>query len=25
MPVVWLCRRHHIAEHRQLKAKRNGG
>jgi hypothetical protein len=25
MAVVWLCRRHHIAEHRRLKAKRNAG
>lgn len=24
MLVVWLCRRHHIAEHRRLKAKRDG-
>jgi hypothetical protein len=24
MAVVWLCRRHHIAEHRRLKAKSLG-
>jgi hypothetical protein len=24
MAVVWLCRRHHIAEHRRLKANADG-